>query len=101
MHKLLFKKYPHRILRNSLLLALLILLIQILSLAMDDTKEPLHAGAPTFTVCHATERQGTGERYFCSNDGCYSTKSEEMTVIGSYEDGNTCAGIAENFGDTE
>jgi hypothetical protein len=75
-----------------------------LFLTVEEGKRPMHSGAPTFTVCHAIPKQemskltqGRGERYFCSNDGCYSDKYEEMSVVGSYEDGNTCAGIAENL----
>lgn len=90
------KKPYRRFLRGSLLLVLLIALVDLLSLTMERRTERLHAGPPTFTVCHGVKATG-GDRYFCSNDGCYSTKSEEMTVVGSYEDGNTCAGIAKKL----
>ncbi len=92
------RKPYRRFLRGSLLLILFIVLVDLLSIVMNSRTERLHAGAPTFTVCHGVKATG-GDRYFCSNDGCYSTKSEEMTVVGSYEDGNTCAGIASNLGE--
>ena len=91
------KKTQNWFLRSSLFVVLLIVLIDTISFTIDRQTAPIHAGAPTFTVCHAVQHDRGGERYFCSNDGCYSTKAEEMTVIGSYEDGNTCAGIAENL----
>ena len=62
-----------------------------------------HAAAPTFTVCHAVEKPhslGTRsypEKYLCSNEGCYSDEVYDMSVVGAYQDGNTCAGIAKNL----
>ncbi len=98
------KKPTHQILRGSLLLVALLLLVDALSLTIERSHKPLHSGAPTFTVCHAIPRQnmqpivlGKGERYFCSNDGCYSDRYEELSVVGSYEDANTCAGIAKKL----
>ncbi len=99
------KKPYRRFLRGSVLLVVFIVLVDLLSIAIANKAEPLHAGAPTFTVCHAIPRQGVTnfygkartERYFCSNDGCYSNRYEELSVVGSYEDANTCAGIAEKL----
>ncbi len=98
------KKPSHRLLRCSLLFIALLLLVDGLSLLIQRNQAPLHAGAPTFTVCHAIPRKnmqpilfGKGDRYFCSNDGCYSDRYEELSVIGSYEDANICAGIAEKL----
>ncbi len=96
------KKYPY--FRTSVLTAVLVVLINTLFFTAEEGKRPIHSAAPTFTVCHAIPKQETskfaqekGERYFCSNDGCYSDNDEEMSVIGTYEDGNTCAGIAKNL----
>ncbi len=99
------KKHYRRLLRGSLTLVFFVVLIDLLSIAIASRTERLHAGAPTFTVCHAIPRQGVTnfygkartERYFCSNDGCYSDRYEELSVVGSYEDANTCAGIAEKL----
>lgn len=99
------KKPYRRFLRGSLLLVVFIVLIDLLSIVLASRTAPLHAGAPTFTVCHAIPRQGVAnfygkarsERYFCSNDGCYSDRYEDLSVVGSYEDANTCAGIAEKL----
>ncbi len=100
MKKLLHsKKVHHWFFRSALVIVLLIVLIDALSFTISRTVVPLHSGPPTFTVCHAVKKDEVGERYYCSNDGCYSDGDEEMTVIGSYEDGNTCAGIAENLGE--
>lgn len=100
--KSLKKQYPY--LRTSLLTVLLVVLLNTLFFTADRQQGPMHGGAPTYTVCHAIPReekagvnQGRGDRYFCSNDGCYSDDYEEMSVIGSYEDANMCAGIAENL----
>jgi hypothetical protein len=99
MKKLLrSKKAHHWFLRSILLVALSVVLIDTLSFTLERSI-PLHRGAPTFTVCHAISKEREGERYFCSNDGCYSDDEEEVTVIGSYPDANTCAGIAENLGE--
>lgn len=96
------KQYPY--LRTSLLTVLLVVLLNTLFFTADRPNRQMHGGAPTFTVCHAIPRaqkqevsQGRGERYFCSNEGCYSDDYEEMSVIGSYEDANMCAGIASNL----
>ncbi|MSR67920.1 hypothetical protein EXS65_03815 [Candidatus Peribacteria bacterium] len=97
MKKLLHsKKAHHWFLRSSLIVVFSIVLIDTLSFTLERSI-PFHRGAPTFTVCHAVSKNGEGERYFCSNDGCYSDEDEEMTVVGAFEDGNTCAGIAENL----
>lgn len=92
------KKVHYWLYRSTILVVVLIVILHTLSFVVDRRHTPLHSGPPTFTVCHGVKKAG-GERYFCSNDGCYSTKSEEMTVVGSYEDGNTCAGIAGNLGE--
>ena len=97
-HRSKSRKPRHRFLRGSLLLVFLIVLVDLITLVMNRVEGQVHGGAPTFTVCHAVQRQDKGERYFCSNDGCYSSEREEMTVVGSYDDGNTCAGIAEKLG---
>ena len=55
----------------------------------------LHNAAASSVVCHAIPKTSAGtERYFCSAHGCYSDEDSDITVVGSYEDEDTCRGIA-------
>jgi hypothetical protein len=75
----------------------LILLVDVVSMRGYERRLSLRAAAPTYTVCHAEEKEGNREKYYCSNEGCYSDDMYEATVVGSYEDGNVCVGIAKSL----
>ncbi len=80
--------------------AVLILLVDAATIRSYEHRLAEHAAAPTFTVCHATpksQKASSSEKYYCSNEGCYSDETYTMSVIGSYQDGNTCAGIAKHL----
>ena len=89
-----------RLLAFGLATVLLTVLVDTVMLSRYEHRLAQHAAAPTYTVCHASakpDRSTYHEKYFCSNEGCYSNDVYEMSVICAYQDGNTCAGIAKSL----
>ncbi len=80
-----------------------VLVADLLSIAHYKNRLASHGAALTYTVCHAIQKPiarvqvDVPEKYYCSNEGCYSDEVYDANVIGAYQDGNTCAGIAKNL----
>ena len=96
------QKLMKKVAAFSLITVLFVVLLDLVTIRGYEHQLAQHAAASTFTVCHGIPKKTmpvSHEKYYCSNEGCYSDDQFEMSVIGSYQDGNTCAGIAKSLQD--
>ena len=89
--------------RRRLMLSAFVFVLAVLVLQTSvsyigfGSKKDVHAAASTFVVCHVLPGNVGGERYFCSQEGCFSSDKETMSVVGTFEDESMCAGLSKEL----